>query len=113
LGFRIRKRKELYTHKKTLRTVLLIICLGDFYLNLRHTLLTQLQIINWNIAYTYEQIAKIKLGNNYKAYKELDQYFKKCVKCCAKHNRHTKYYEKENSAKFFFLHMAITTTIII
>ena len=84
------KRKVLYTHKKLLRTVLLILCLGDFYLNLRHTPIAQVQLSNWNIAYTYEQLAKDKLDNNYKTYKELDQYFKKCVKCCAKHNIHTK-----------------------
>ncbi len=59
-GFRIRKRKVLYTHKKLLRTVLLILCLGDFYLNLRRTSIAQVQLSNWNIAYTYEQIAKIK-----------------------------------------------------
>jgi hypothetical protein len=79
-GFRIRKEKVLYTHKKLLRTVLLILCFGEFYLNLRHTPLAQVQLSNWNIAYTNEQLAKIKSGNNYKAYKELDQHFKKCDK---------------------------------
>ncbi len=63
------KRKVLYTHKKLLRTVLLILCLGDFCLNLRHTPIAQVQLSNWNIAYTFEQLAKIKLDNNYKAYK--------------------------------------------
>ena len=76
-GFRIRKRKVLYTHKKLLRTVLLILCLGVLHLNLRHTPLAQAQLNNWNIAYTYKQLAKIKLDNNYKAYNELDQHFKK------------------------------------
>ncbi len=42
-GFRIRKRKVLYMHRKLLRIVLLILCLGDFYLNLRHTPLAQVQ----------------------------------------------------------------------
>jgi hypothetical protein len=60
-GFRIKKRKVLYTYKKPLRTVVLILCFGDIYLNLRHTplALAQVQLSNWNIAYKYEQLAKI------------------------------------------------------
>ena len=51
--FRIRKRKVLHTHRKILRTVLLIVCMGDFYLNLRQAPLVQVQPSNWSIAYTY------------------------------------------------------------
>jgi hypothetical protein len=76
-GFRTRIVKVLYTHKKFLRTVLLILCLEDFYLNLRHTPLAQAQLNNWNIAHTCKQLAKIKLDITHIPYNELDQHFKK------------------------------------
>ena len=43
--FRIRKQKVLHTHRKILRTVLLIVCMGDFYLNLRHAPLVQVHYL--------------------------------------------------------------------
>jgi hypothetical protein len=100
--FRARKAKVLYTHKKLLRTVLLILFLGDCYLNLKHTSIVQLQLSNWNIAYTHVQLAKTNLDKNYKTYNELDQYFKKCVKCRGKHNTHKKNYVREKSANQLF-----------
>jgi 7-cyano-7-deazaguanine synthase in queuosine biosynthesis len=103
----------LYTHKKFLRTVLLIVCLGDFYLNLIHTPLAQAQLNNWNKAHTCKQRAKIKLDNTYKAYSESDQQCKKCIKCCAKHNIYTKYYVRENSTKQLLWYMATTSTMLI
>jgi hypothetical protein len=111
-GFKIRKRKVLYTHRKLLRTVLLIICLADFYLNLRHTPRAQVQHSNWNIAYTFEQLAKIKSDSTYKACKEIAQHFKKCVKSRAKHNFYTKHYLRENSAKQL-VWMATTSAMLI
>ena len=82
----------LHTHSQLLKTVLLILCIGDFYLNLRHVPLAPVQISNWNIAFTYEQLEKIKSDNTKRVYREIAQHFKKCVKCCAKHNFGAKLY---------------------
>ena len=39
--------------------------MGDFYLNLRHAPLVQVQHSNWSIAYTNDQLVKIKSSNGY------------------------------------------------
>ena len=90
--------------------------MGDFCLNLRHAPIVQMQHSNWSIAYTYDQLVKIKLGKVYKVYREIAQHFKKCVKCCAKHNSCAKYNleferKKGKSAKQLWRYMAPTATM--
>ena len=57
--FLVRKRKLLDIHRLILKTGLLIYCIGEVSLKLRHVPIKQVQYCNWNIAYAFDQ-----LGNN-------------------------------------------------